>query len=154
MKSKTAITAAVCLAFIIALLPLYGQSKGGGDAVAAITKLENDGVKADLANDKSFIQNNTTSDFVAGLSLGVWEDKAATLKGMDDPSKNKTNSESISDLKVTSYGNVAVARYTETYDSMRDGKPLARTVLCTDTWVKQGSAWKEVASHCSQKAKE
>jgi uncharacterized protein DUF4440 len=153
MRKK--LLAVICLACLIGLLPLYSQSKGGkSDSVAAITKLENDGVKADLANDKSFVQNNTAPDFVAGLSLGIWEDRASTLKSFDDPAKNKTNSESISDLKVTPYGNnVAVARYTETYDSIRDGKPLARTVLCTDTWVKEGSTWKEVASHCSEKAK-
>ena len=156
MKSKAASAAAVCLTCIIALLPLlYGQSKSGdSETVAAITKLENEAVKADLASDKSFTQNNTTPDYVAGLSLGVWEDKASVLKDLDDPANNKTKSESISDLKVTSYGNVAVARYSETYDSIRNGKPLARTVLCTDTWVKQGSAWKEAASHCSQKGQE
>jgi hypothetical protein len=155
MRNKAAIATLVGLTCIIALLPLYSQSKGGDSAtVAAITKLENEGVKADLANDKSFIQNNTTPDFVAGLSLGVWEDKGSMLKAMGDPANNKTNSESISDLKVTSYGNVAIARYAETYDSIRNGKPLARTVLCTDTWVKQGGAWKEAASHCSQKGQE
>ncbi len=153
MKLRIAVVA-VCLIGVAAVLPLlWGQGKAGSsDATAAITKLENEGVKADLANDPSFVQKNMTDDFVGGLSLGVWEDKAAMLKAMKDPANNKTNSESISDLKVSTYGNTAIARYTETYDALRDGKPLARTVLCTDTWVKQGSAWKEAAGHCSQKA--
>ena len=114
----------------------------------------NEGTKADLANDKSFFENNTTADYVGGSSFGDWEDKASTLKDMADPANNKTNSESISDLKVTSYGNVAIARYSEIYDSIYHGKPRSRTIICTDTWVKKGNAWKEAASHCSQKAQE
>ena len=148
---KIRIAAAICLVLTAALLPLLQSQTNDSDTVAAITKLENDGVKADLAQDKSFIQNNTTPDFIGGSSLGRWEDKATTLKDMDDPTNNKTKSEAISELKVTSYGNVAIARYSDTYDSIVHGKPVARTVLCTDTWIKQGDAWKEVASHCSQK---
>jgi hypothetical protein len=152
---KIRIAAAVCLTCITALLPLlYSQTKDSDSTVAAITKLENEGTKADLANDKSFYEKNTTADYVAGSSFGDWEDKASTLKDMADPANNKTNSESMSDLKVTSYGNVAIARYSETYDSIYHGKPRSRTVICTDTWVKQGNAWKEVANHCSQKAQE
>ncbi len=140
----------------VALLPLLYAQTGGNDSatVAAITKLENDGVKADLANDKSFMQNNTTDDFIGGTSYGTWETKASSLKDMDDPANNKMKSESISDMKVATSGNVAIARYSVTYDSLRHGKPLARTVLCTDTWIKQGDSWKEAASHCSEKGKE
>lgn len=152
MKTKTALAVSLCVSCLLPSPLLYSQSKAGNSGtVAAITKLENESVKADLANDKSFTENNTVPNFIAGLSLGVWEDKTAMLKDMDQPSKNKTKSESISDLKVDQYGNTAIARYTMTYDSIRDGKPLARTVLCTDTWVKEGAAWKEAASHCSQK---
>jgi hypothetical protein len=54
------------------------------------------------------------------------------------------------DLKVSAYGNTAIARYTLAYDDIHNGEHRARTVLCTDTWVKQGSAWQQVAAHCSQ----
>lgn len=151
MKIRTA--AAICLISTATLVPLLHSQTSGADATAAITKLENDGIKADLASDKSFVQNNTTADFVGGLSLGVWEDKASSLKNMDDPANNKMKSESLADMKVTSHGNVAIARYSLSYDSIRAGKPLARTVICTDTWIKEGDAWKELASHCSQKEK-
>lgn len=150
------IAAAVCLTTTAALLPLlYGQTNESDSVtVAAITKLENDGVKADLASDKSFTQNNTTADFISGASYGVWEDKTSLLRDMADPANNKMNSETLADMKVTSHGNVAIARYSVTYDSIHHGKPLARTVICTDTWVKEGGAWKEAASHCSQKSQE
>ncbi len=141
---------AICMLWVGTL---FSQAKkGGSDPVAAITALENEGVKADLAGDKSFIQKNATDDFIAGLSFGEWQDKASMIKDMADPANNKTQSESISDLKVTPYGNTAIARYTETYDATRHGEHVSRSVLCTDTWVKQGAAWKEAASHCSQQA--
>ena len=154
MKIRTFV--AISLFSTAALLPLlYAQTGSDSGIVAAITKLENDGVKADLANDKSFTENYTTDDFISGASYGVWETKASSLKDMADPANNKTKSERISDMKVTTInGDVAIARYSVTYDSIHHGKPLARTVICTDTWVKQGDSWKEAASHCSEKAKE
>ncbi len=153
MKRYMVVLLGAILICLLSVGTLLSQGKkGDSDTVAAITALENEGVKADLAGDKSFIQKNATEDYVAGLSLGEWQDKGSVEKDMADPANNKTASESISDLKVTSYGNTAIARYTETYDSTRHGEHLARTVLCTDTWVKQGNAWKEAASHCSQEA--
>jgi hypothetical protein len=71
---------------------------------------------------------------------------------MSDPQANKTNKEEISDLKVRAYGNTVIANFKETYDSLYHGEHRARSVMCTDTWVKKGT-WKLVADHCSQLAK-
>lgn len=146
----------IALISTAALLPLlHGQTKESNSSVeATIKKLEDESVKADLAQDKSWTTNNTTTDYISGSSLGEWEDKAALLKDMADPANNKMNKETLADMKVTSYGDTAIARYSVTYDSVRHGKPLSRTVICTDTWAKQGDSWKEVASHCSQKGQE
>ena len=67
----------------------------------------------------------------------------------DDTKNNKTNSEKISDLKVRVYGNAAVATYKDTYDAMIMGQHRATTVIGTDTFVKMGGEWKQVASHAS-----
>jgi len=69
---------------------------------------------------------------------------------MDDAKNNKFNSEKISELKVRAYGDTAVATYKDTYDAMVQGEHRTRTVLSTDTFVKIGGAWKQVASHSSQ----
>ena len=121
----------------------------GDDAVAAVTKLENDSVKADLANDKSFYEKNFASDWTGGDSSGKWYTKADMLKMMEDAKNNKMNSEKITELKVRSYGDVAVATYKDTYDAMVQGEHRSRTVISTDTFVKQGGAWKVVAGHSS-----
>ena len=59
------------------------------------------------------------------------------------------NSEKISDLKVRSYGDAAVATYKDTYDAVVQGEHRTRTVIGTDTFVKLGGVWKQVASHAS-----
>ena len=136
--------------FVIALFAELGviraQSGGNAEAVAAVTKLENDSVKADLASDKAFYQKVLAEDWTGGDSDGVWYTKAENLKLMDDSQHNKMNSEKLSDLKVRVYGNAAVATYKDTYDAMFKGEHRTRAVISTDTFVKMGGEWKEVAS--------
>ena len=138
------------VAMFAALAVTKAQTGGNSDAVAAVTKLENDTVKADLANDKTFYEKVLADDWTGGDSGGTWFTKAEVLKMMDDPEHNKTNSEKISELKVRPYGNTAVATYKDTYDALNKGEHRARTVIGTDTFVKMGGEWKQVASHASQ----
>jgi hypothetical protein len=142
----------ISLVFVTMLAGLAvtrAQTGAKTDTVAAITKLENDAVKADLANDKTFYEKHLADDWTGGDSSGMWFTKAEVLKLYDDPEKNKTNSEKISDLKVRVYGNAAVATYKDTYDAMFKGEHRARTVIGTDTFAKIGGEWKQVASHAS-----
>lgn len=119
------------------------------DATTAITKLENDAVKADLAGDSSFVEKNYAEDWTGGFSGGIWTTKQSLLSDAKDTANNKMNSEEISDLKVRSYGNTAIATYTDAYDAMVRGEHRAKTVLTTDTFVLKNGVWKEVASHSS-----
>jgi Domain of unknown function (DUF4440) len=149
MPMKITPFAAMCL-LCLAIVPLLNcQQANDSDAVAAITKLENEGMKADLAHDTSWVKKNVADDYVAGTSFGDWETKASMLKDAEDPA-NKLNSESLTDMKVNVYGNTAIARYVNTYDDMYKGQHRSRKVICTDTWVNESGAWKEVANHCSQ----
>jgi ketosteroid isomerase-like protein len=123
------------------------------DAVAAITKIENDLVKADLAGDTAVYAKLLADDWTTGSSFGTWDTKQSMLADMKDTKNNKVNSESISDLKVRVHGDVAIATYTTTYDSIIKGKHQSRTVISTDTFQRQNGTWKELASHSSQMAK-
>ena len=156
MKARTLVFC-ISIFVVAALVAVAGasaqtSSKTGTktDTAAAITKLENDAVKADLANDKAFYEKLLADDWTGGDSGGQWFTKADVMKMADDPQHNKTNSEKISDLKVRVYGNTAVATYKDTYDSLFNGEHRARTVIGTDTFVKIGGEWKQVASHASQ----
>ena len=72
---------------------------------------------------------------------------------MKDTKNNKTNSETVSDIKVRVHGDVAIATYKTTYDAMIKGEHYARTVISTDTFQRQNGAWKVLAGHSSQAAK-
>ena len=75
-----------------------------------------------MAGDSSVYAKVLADDWTAGSSFGKWDSKQSMLADMKDTKNNKTNSESISDLKVRVHGDVAIATYTTTYDSMIKGK--------------------------------
>src|SRR5712671_6240038 len=120
------------------------------DIVTAISNLENDAVKADLAGDADFYQKVLAEDWTRGDSDGTYYTKAGLLKLMADTKDIKTNSEKLSELKVRVYGNMAVATYKDTYDMLIKGEHRAHTIIATDTFVKMDGEWKQVASHGSE----
>jgi len=132
---------------VVGLIPLQSiRAQSTGDTVAAITKLENDSVKADLAADTSWEEKFLADDWMGCDSRGSLHTKAESLKDMADTKNNKFNSEKLTDLKVRVYGNTAVATYKNTYDAVLDGQHRAATIISTDVWVKMGSDWKLVTS--------
>jgi hypothetical protein len=126
------------------------QSVGRADVVTAISNLENDAVKADLAGDAAFYQKILAEDWTRGDSDGTFYTKAELLKLMADTKNIKTNSEKLSELNVRAYGNTAEATYKDTYDILIKGEHRAHTIIATDTFVKIGGEWKQVASHGSE----
>src|SRR6202047_1954980 len=140
--------------FVIALLAglsvTRAQTAVTTDAVTAISNLENDGVKADFARAPEFYQKVLADDWTRGDSDGTYYTKADLLSLMCDKNSIKTNSEKLSELKVRVYGDTAVATYKDAYDILIMGEHRAHTIIATDTFVKMGSAWKQVASHGSE----
>ena len=117
------------------------------NVVTAISNLENDAVKADLAGDAAFYQKLLAEDWTRGDSDGTFYTKTQIVNLLADPKNFKTNSEKLSELKVHVYGNAAVATYKDTYDIMIMGEHRVHTIIATDTFVKTGDEWKQVASH-------
>ena len=152
--TKSFVACALALT-VTAAVPALVSSQGqkDSDAVAAITKLENEAIKATLANDSAFVEKFLANDYTGGTSRGTWDTKASMLADMKDVKNNKTTSQNLTDLKVRVHGDLAVATYSSTYDAMIQGKHYARTVLCTDMLQQQNGAWKLMANHCSQAAK-
>jgi ketosteroid isomerase-like protein len=134
---------------IPASLAFSPSAQNDAAAVAAITKIENDGVTADLAGDASFSEKNLADDWTGGTSRGTWDTKASLIADIKDTNNNKMNSESLSALKVRVHGDVAVATYTTTYDGMIKGQHYARTIISTDVFQQTGGAWKIIAGHSS-----
>jgi hypothetical protein len=81
----------VTLSTLALLSPLLiVAAKANNDlAVAAITKIENDTVQADLANDRRFFENLLADDWTFGDSGGFWLTKAELLKSLAERANTK-----------------------------------------------------------------
>ncbi|HEY3620620.1 MAG TPA: nuclear transport factor 2 family protein [Candidatus Sulfotelmatobacter sp.] len=149
-KNHTLWISLLVIALFAGLSVTQAQTAAKADAVTAVSNLENDAVKADLAGDSGFYQKTLAEDWTRGDSDGTFYTKADLLGLMADTNNIKTNSEKLSELKVRVYGNTAVATYKDTYDILIKGEHRAHTIIATDTFVKMGSVWKQVASHGSE----
>ena len=141
------------VASLTALAFAQSPTPSDSETVAAITQLENDAVKADLAQDAAFYDRYLADGWSGGTSRGTWDTKQSLAADMKDTANNKTKSESIQNVKVHVYGDTAIASYTSTYDSMIKGQHYARTIISTDTFLRQNGEWKQIAGHSSQAAK-
>jgi hypothetical protein len=149
-KNPVLWTSLSVIALFAGLSVTRAQTATQTDVVTAISNLENDAVKADLAGDPAFYQKVLAEDWTRGDSDGTYYTKAELLNLMADTKNIKTNSEKLSEIKVRVYGNTAVATYKDAYDILIKGEHRAHTVIATDTFVKMGSQWKQVASHGSE----
>lgn len=149
-KSLIGLFAIIAAAALSVPVQAKELSKSDEKAVVAITLLENDAVKADLAGDASFYEKNFAENWTGGDSQGSWYTKAMLLSTIKDTEKNKMNSEVISDLNVRVYGDTAIATYTDKYDMLFNGEKRAATVLTTDTFAKQNGKWMQVSGHSSK----
>jgi ketosteroid isomerase-like protein len=152
MKKSVVAFGLTLIVAVAAPLLLLGQAakSADADAIAAITKIENDGIKAALANDGTFYEKNYAADFTGGTSRGTWDTRPSLIADLKDVKNNKTTSQDLKELKVRVHGDVAIATYKSTYDALIQGTRYARTIICTDTFQQQGGAWKLMADHCSQ----
>jgi hypothetical protein len=142
--------ASIVICAVLSPIAVAKKQSTSDEAIAAITQFENDAVKADLAGDSTFFKKNYADNWTGGFSGGTWTTKDSMLADAKDIANNKMNSEQISDLKVRIYdNNTAIATYTDTYDGMVRGEHRVKTVLSTDTFVRQNGVWKEVAGHSS-----
>jgi hypothetical protein len=103
-----------------------------------------------LTGNPTFYQRVLAEDWTRGDSDGTYYTKADLVGLMADTKNIKTNSEKLSELNVRVYGNTAVATYKDTYDILIMGQHRAHTIIATDTFVRMGGEWKQVASHGSE----
>src|SRR5260370_7796628 len=135
--------------FVIALFAglsmTQAQTGAKADVVTAISNLENDGVKADLAGDPAFYQKVLAEDWTRGDSDGTYYTKADLLNLMGDKNSIKTNSEKLSELKVRVYGDTAVATYKDTYDLLNKREHPAPPIIPPDTFLQLHAECPQIA---------
>jgi len=146
-------TKAMAIAVITLLcsltLSIIVHAQAAGDVAQQIKQLQQDSRNAQMKNDVSWAQQHLADGFMAGNSWGDWETKDDFMKDLQNKT-NKWKSGDISDVHVATFGsNTAVSHYTFTYDAELKGTHRARTVICSDTWVKDSGTWKTASTHCS-----
>src|SRR6266481_5454682 len=107
MNAKKSVlwTSLFVIALFAGLSVTRAQTAAKTDVVTAISNLEKDAVKADLAGDADFYQKVLAQDWTRGDSDGTYYTKADLLGLMADTKNIKTSSENLSELKVRVYGN-------------------------------------------------
>ncbi|MBS0366898.1 MAG: nuclear transport factor 2 family protein [Proteobacteria bacterium] len=139
----------VALAFVGAFAGSALVTQVSAAESARIEQLEHQRNEAQQNNNVAWFEKHLAEGYVEGHSWGEWASRADAIKQTREKA-NKIAKGEISDMKVATYGaNVAVARYKFTYDGTFGATHRARTVICSNTWVEEGGAWKLASNHCS-----
>ena len=104
--------------------------------------------QAQLTHDSSALKSMITDNFVSTEWDGVISSHDQFLKEIADP-KWVPSVMNIQDLKVLFYPQVAIVVGIYHTKGQSNGKPYDHVGRFTDTWIRQDSVWKCVASHTS-----
>ena len=137
---------------VIALLSLgsaaWGQNKTAGATEKNIAALEEKWLQSQKANNPDMVAPLLADKFVSTEIDGKVNSKAETIARAK---ASKYESAEYSDLKVTVFGDTAIATGGfKGKGTDESGKPFDIYLRWTDTWVKMPSGkWQCVASHGS-----
>ena len=124
------------------------QAQMDGATEKAVEGLEHQWMKSQQTNDPAPLTDLLADSFVGTSEEGKVETKAQTIA---DAKGTKYVDFSYVDLKVTAYGNAAIATGgSKGKETDASGKTTVINNRWTDTWVKMPSGkWQCVASHVS-----
>jgi len=121
------------------------QTSGGSEK--AVAALENQWLQADKTNNPDLAAPLMADKYISTAADGTIEDKAQTLA---DARARKYTSAEYEDLKVTIFGDTAIATGAFKGKGTDSGKPFDEHLRWTDTWVRMpGGKWQCVATHYS-----
>lgn len=127
-------------------LSAFAQTASPDEAkILALEKMWN---QAQMQHDSGAIKALIGDRFVNTEWDGDVTNRDQFLANIADP-KFDASAMNISDVKIDFYGDTAVAVGVYHTKGKNNGKPFEHTGRFTDTWVKEKSAWKCVASHTS-----
>jgi ketosteroid isomerase-like protein len=138
-----------CVVGFLALGLVSGSRAAGpsGDIEKTITALEMQWAQAEAANTTDKIAPLIADKFVVTESTGEVHDRAAFLA---EERTTRFSSSDIDELKITVFGDTAIATYSLRQKYTSKGKAFDTHTRETDTWVKMPSgAWQVVAAHGS-----
>jgi hypothetical protein len=143
--------AVVLLLCVPIALTQMEDTKAGGDE-EQIRKLSEEGRQAALKNDPSFLETNTTDDYMNVTGNGQVLTRADIID-MRKTGQVKYSSLDPSEQKVRLYGDTAVFSGVVNMQGTMKGRDISGKYRISQTWVKQGGNWK-LASMQSTKIQE
>jgi len=136
---------------VIAMLSLgtaaWGQDKNAG-VEKNVAALEEQWLQSQKTNHPDLVAPLLADKFVSTNTDGKVTDKAQSLA---NAKATKYDSVAYDDLKVTAFGNTAIATGGfKAKGTDQEGKPMDVNERFTDTWTKMsGGKWQCIASHAS-----
>ena len=131
---------------VLVMSAAYSLASPNADDAAAVKGLEEKWAVAASKNDTAAVGSILADTSTLISSDGTLRNKAETLAVMKN---RKYESATEEDIKVSVYGDAAVATGIWRAKGMEQGKPFEEVERFTDTYVKTGGQWKCVASHSS-----
>jgi ketosteroid isomerase-like protein len=137
-----------CLIAVLSLASAaWSQDNKAGGTEGAVAALEQQWLQSQQTNNPDLVAPLLAEKFVSTGSDGKVTDKAQSLA---DAKKTKYDSVAYENLKVTAFGDTAVATGDfKAKGTDASGKPLVTHERFTDTWVKMNGKWQCVASQAS-----
>lgn len=138
-----------CFLGLLLVTAAWSQDKNaGGDTEKAVAALEQQWLQSEKTNNPDLVAPLLADKFVNTDDEGKVSGKAAMLA---EAKATKYESISYGDMKVTAFGNTAIATGDFTAKGTDpSGKPMDVHERFTDTWVKMPNGkWQCVASHQS-----
>ena len=122
----------------------------------AIRQWENAALAAELANDDRFFADNLHVDWTLGMGTGRFLSRRDFIRDVHDANPDVVVDATIEGLDVRVHGDTAVATYNKDYEArVRDARrgreePVFLHLVVTDTFVRDGGRWLQLASHASE----
>jgi hypothetical protein len=129
------------------VLMLSGLAAKAGTAEEAVIAAENQIVKSEQTNSVDL-----QAPLLADTTVSTYEDGTVVVGkevNLADAKLTTFSSVALTDLKVTVYGDAAIATGTFTSRGSYKGTPFDHRGRFTDTWVRLNGKWLCVASHQS-----
>jgi hypothetical protein len=125
------------------------QASGGDDVAKSLENMEQQWVDPAKKMDPKPLEQMLADDFTLTLPVGRVIDKESYVGKVKDGSF-KIESIAYSDMKTRVYGECAVVVGRASLKGTWDGTDISGDVAFTDTFVKKGGVWKEVASQITR----
>ena len=128
---------------MLTLQPALAQKsdKKGGNVEDQIKQMADQGKDAAIKSDASWLEKNTTDDYVSIGGSGMVLSKSEAIQ-MRKSGEVKYESIDVSEQKVRTYGNTALMNAMANVKGTVKGNDMTGTYRITQVWVKQGGSWK------------